>query len=129
MMGTVETFIVHKEWLDSIAGLPNDTQDRIIAEFVRYGCGLDPAHPEDAIAQSFVNILKNRIDYSKDQYAKKVAMGKTAGAKKKIDDRQIYELAQEGKTATEIATILNISKSSVDHSDGWRKRRENEFVF
>ena len=56
-------------------------------------------------------------------------MGKTAGAKKKIDDRQIYELAQEGKTATEIATILNISKSSVDHSDGWRKRRENEFVF
>lgn len=129
MMSAIETFVVHKEWLDSIAGLPRETQDRIIAEFVRYGCGLDPAHPEDAIAQSFVNILKNRIDYSKDQYAKKVAMGKTAGAKKKIDDRQIYELAQEGKTATEIATILNISKSSVDHSDGWRKRRENEFVF
>ena len=129
MMSAIETFVVHKEWLDSIAGLPSETQDRIIAEFVRYGCGLDPAHPEDAIAQSFVNILKNRIDYSKDQYAKKVAMGKTAGAKKKIDDRQIYELAQEGKTATEIATILNISKSSVDHSDGWRKRRENEFVF
>ena len=128
-MSAIETFVVHKEWLDSIAGLPCDIQDRIIAEFVRYGCGLDPAHPEDAIAQSFVNILKNRIDYSKDQYAKKVAMGKTAGAKKKIDDRQIYELAQEGKTATEIATILNISKSSVDHSDGWRKRRENEFVF
>ena len=129
MMSAIETFVVHKEWLDSIAGLPCDTQDSIIAEFVRYGSGLDPAHPADAIAQSFVNILKNRIDYSKDQYAKKVAMGKTAGAKKKIDDRQIYELAQEGKTATEIATILNISKSSVDHSDGWRKRRENEFVF
>ena len=129
MMSAIETFVVHKEGLDSIAGLPCETQDRIIAEFVRYGCGLDPAHPEAAIAQSFVNILKNRIDYSKDQYAKKVAMGKTAGAKKKIDDRQIYELAQEGKTATEIATILNISKSSVDHSDGWRKRRENEFVF
>ena len=108
MMSAIETFVVHKEWLDSIAGLPCETQDRIIAEFVRYGCGLDPAHPEDAIAQSFVNILKNRIDYSKDQYAKKVAMG---------------------KTATEIATILNISKSSVDHSDGWRKRRESEFVF
>ena len=74
-------------------------------------------------------ILKNRIDYSKDQYAKKVAMGKTAGAKRKVDDKQIYDLAREGKTATEIATILNISKSSVDHSDGWRSRKDNEFAF
>ena len=125
----IETFIVHKEWLDSISSLPIETQDRIIAEFVRYGCGLDMAHPEDAIAQSFVNILKNRIDYSKDQYAKKVAMGKSAGSKKKIDDRQVYELAKEGKTSAEIATILSVSKSSVDHSNGWRSRKDDEFVF
>lgn len=125
----IETFVVHKEWLDSITSLPIETQDRIIAEFVRYGCGLDPQHPEDAIAQSFVNILKNRIDYSKDQYAKKVAMGKTAGAKRKVDDKQIYDLAREGKSSSEIATVLGISKSSVDHSDGWRNRKDDQFIF
>ncbi len=125
----IDTFVVHKDWLDSIASLPPETQDIIIAEFVRYGCGLAPAHPEDAIAQSFVNILKNRIDYSKDQYAKKVAMGKSAGAKKKINDQQIYDLARSGKSSTEIATVLGISKSSVDHSDGWKNRKEDEFVF
>ena len=125
----LETFIVHKEWLDSIASLPIETQDKIIAEFVRYGVGLDSAHPDDAIAQSFVNILKNRIDFSKDQYAKKVNMSQTAGRKKKIDDQQIYDLAKEGKSSTEIATVLGISKSSVDHSDGWKNRKEDTFVF
>lgn len=125
----LETFVVHKEWIDSIASLPIEMQDKIIAEFVRYGVGLDPAHSEDAIAQSFVNILKNRIDFSKDQYAKKVEMSQTAGRKKKIDNQQIYNLAKEGKSSTEIATILNVSKSSVDHSDGWKNRKQDTFVF
>lgn len=125
----IDTFIVHKEWLDSITSLPLETQDKIIAEFVRYGCGLELMHPEDAVAASFVNILKNRIDYSKEQYAKKVVMGKTAGAKKKVDDRQVYELAREGRSSAEIAQLLNVSKSSIDHSDGWRNRKDDDFIF
>ena len=32
-----DTFIVHKEWLDSIMALPIEQQDKIIAEVVRYG--------------------------------------------------------------------------------------------
>jgi transposase len=38
-------------------------------------------------------------------------------------------LAKEGKSSTEIATVLGISKSSVDHSDGWKNRKEDTFVF
>lgn len=125
----IETFIVHKEWLDNIAGLPVEMQDKVIADFVRYGVGLNLEHSEDPVAQAMVNMLKNRIDYSKEQYAKKVEMSKTAGRKKKLDDQQVYELAREGKSAGEVAEILGVSKSAIDHSEGWRNRKQEGFVF
>lgn len=117
------TFIVHREWLDSIKNLPIEQQDKIIAEFVRYGTDLGLKHPDDALTQSFVNILKSRIDFSKNKYEKKVQAGKSAGRKKKVDDDEILRLALEGMKSAEIAEKLGVSKSTIDHSDGWKKRK------
>lgn len=122
----VDTFIVRKEWLENISGLPTDTQDKIISEFVRYGCGLELAYADDPIVTSFVNMLKGRIDYSKEQYEKKVEMSKTAGRRKKIDDQVVFELAREGKNSAEIAQILGCGKSTIDHSEGWRQRKQEQ---
>lgn len=116
------TFIVHREWLDSIKNLPIEQQDKIIAEFVRYGTDLGLKHPDDALTQSFVNILKSRIDFSKNKYEKKVQAGKSAGRKKKVDDDEILRLALGGMKSAEIAEKLGVSKSTIDHSDGWKKR-------
>lgn len=117
------TFIVHREWLDSIKNLPIEQQDKIIAEFVRYGTDLGLKHPDDALTQSFVNILKSRIDFSKNKYEKKVQAGKSAGRKKKIDDNEILRLALGGMKSAEIAEKLGVSKSTIDHSDGWKRRK------
>lgn len=117
------TFIVHREWLDSIKNLPIEQQDKIIAEFVRYGTDLGLKHPDDALTQSFVNILKSRIDFSKNKYEKKVQAGKRAGRKKKIDDDEILRLALGGMKSAEIAEKLGVSKSTIDHSDGWKRRK------
>lgn len=116
------TFIVHREWLDSIKNLPIEQQDKIIAEFVRYGTDLGLKHPDDALTQSFVNILKSRIDFSKNKYEKKVQAGKSAGRKKKVDEDEILRLALGGMKSAEIAEKLGVSKSTIDHSDGWKKR-------
>ena len=116
------TFIVHREWLDSIKNLPIEQQDKIIAEFVRYGTDLGLKHPDDALTQSFVNILKSRIDFSKNKYEKKVQAGKSAGRKKKVDDDEILRLALGGMKSAEIAEKLGVSKSTIDHSDGWKRR-------
>lgn len=124
-----KTFIVHQEWLENIRGLPVEQQDKIISEFVRYGVGLELEHTDDPVIQAFVNMLKGRIDYSINKYLEKLNASKTAGRKKKINDQQIYDLANQGKTSSEIASLLDISKSSVDHSEGWRKRNEKDFVF
>ena len=116
------TFIVHREWLDSIKNLPIEQQDKIIAEFVRYGTDLGLKLPDDALTQSFVNILKSRIDFSKNKYEKKVQAGKSAGRKKKVDDDEILRLALGGMKSAEIAEKLGVRKSTIDHSDGWKKR-------
>lgn len=121
------TFIVHSEWLDNISNLPVDTQDKVIAEIIRYGTGMELQHNDDAIVQALVNMTKNRIDYSKDKYAQKVAGGTNAGRKKKVDDAEIWKLAQEGKKSDEIADIIGCSKSAVDHSVGWKNRGNEEF--
>lgn len=117
------TFIVHREWLDSIKNLPIEQQDKIIAEFVRYGTGLGLKHPDDALTQSFVNILKSRIDFSKNKYEKKVQAGKSAGRKKRVDNDEILRLALRGMKSAEIAEKLGVSKSTIDHSDGWKRRK------
>ena len=80
------TFVVHSEWLDCIANLPVEQQDKIIAEIIRYGTGVEMAHSDDAITQAFVNMVKGRIDYSKDKYAQKVEAGTTAGRKMKLNE-------------------------------------------
>lgn len=117
------TFVMHKEWLDSIAGLPVEQQDKVIAEIVRYGTGCELAYEDDPVIVAFVNLLKSRIDFSKNKYNQKVEMSKSAGRKKKVDDEEILRLAREGKSAQQIADMLGCSKSSIDHSEGWRNRK------
>lgn len=121
------TFIVHSDWLMNIANLDVEQQDKIIAEIIRYGTDLEPKHEDDAIVQAFVNMVKGSIDYSKDKYAKKVEKGTSAGREKKINEQEVWKLAKEGKKSNEIASILNCSKSSIDHCEGWKHRKEEAF--
>jgi hypothetical protein len=123
------TFIVHSDWLNNIANLPIEMQDKIIADVVRYGCRLDMEYIDDHVVQSFVNMLKGAIDYSVEKYEEKMNMSKVAGRKKKVVDNRIYELARQGKNAADIANIIECSVSAVNHSEGWRRRKEDGFKF
>lgn len=118
------TFIVHRDWLEDLSGLPIDKQDKIIADFIRAGCEMPLAHSEDSDIEAHVKRTMRSIDASKKKYEEKIAMSKTAGRKKKLDDDQILRLAKEGYSSKEIADILGCSKSAIDHSDGWRARKQ-----
>ena len=125
------TFIVHSDWLKQIESLPIEMQDQIIADMVRHGCEIDMMHEDDCIVNSFVKGFQDRIDYSKDKYQAKVEAGNTSGRKKKVDDNLVREMALEGKTSQQIADALGVSKSTIDHSAGWKSRKQKEtgFVF
>lgn len=113
------TFIVHSDWLDNIKDLPVDQQDKIIADIVRYGTGKDLMYESDPMVRSLVNMVKGSIDYSKDKYA---AKAQSPGRRKSVNEEAITELVKQGKKSAEIAEILGISKSSVDHSEAWKNR-------
>ena len=87
----------------------------------------DIIHGNDPRVQAFVKMKSKDIDFSKEKYEQKKYMAQGAGRRKMIDDRAIWELAHQGNTSAKIAEILGVSKSSVDHSIGWKKRRE--FLF
>ena len=91
--------------------------------------GRDTRNSGDTYASAIVNMLKGRIDNNIYEYEKKVEMSKTAGRKKKVDDRQIYDMAREGKTASQIALELGCSKATVDKNEGWKNRKIDNFIF
>lgn len=125
------TFIVHSDWLKQIANIPVEMQDKVIADMVRHGCEMDMQHEDDCIVNALVKGFQDRIDYSKDKYQAKVEAGNTSGRKKKVDDNVVRQMALEGKTSQQIANYLGVSKSTIDHSAGWksRKHKNDEFVF
>ena len=120
----IDTFIFRREWLDNIKSLPIEQQDKIVAEIVRYGVDLEPQHMDDPVIGAFVNMVKGSIDYSKDKYA---AKAQSPGRKKAVNEEAITELVRQGKKSAEIAEILGISKSSVDHSEAWKNRFVYQF--
>lgn len=124
-----DTFVFYGEWIDNIKDLPVEEQDKIIADIVRYGTRKELQHENDTYASAIVNMLKGRIDRNIYEYEKKVEMSKTAGRKKKVNDKQIYDMAREGKTASQIALELGCSKATVDKNEGWKNRKIDNFVF
>lgn len=117
-----KTFIVHRDWLTAIEGLPIEQQDAIIGDLIRYGTELELQHGDDPIITAMVNLVKGKIDFSKSKYEQKVQMGKNAGRKIQYSDKMIYDAAQKGMTAAQIAKELGCSNSKVNHSEGWRLR-------
>lgn len=119
-----DSFVFKKKWIDKIEALPVEQQNQILAEIVRYGTGAEMKYKEDAYISSLVKMVTDEIDFSKEKYNEKLIMSQFAGRKKKVDDSQVLRLALEGKNSTEIAEILGVSKSSIDHSEGWKQRKK-----
>lgn len=125
----IDTFVMRGEWIDNISTLPPDIQDKVLADIVRFGTGRETLYDDDPIVFSLVNGYKGSMTNTTNEYLKRLEMSKSAGRKKKIDDQRVYELAREGKTAQEVADELGVSKSAIDKNDGWRNRKNDEFVF
>lgn len=126
---SLNRFVFYGEWLDNIKDLPLDVQDKIIAEIVRYGTDMERQYIDDAMVSMAVNFTKGAIDNSKNEYLKKIEAGNNYGRKKVASDEEIHALAIQGKKSSEIADILGIGKSTVDHSEGWKQRKDKEFKF
>ena len=120
----LDSFVFKRKWIEKIAALPGEQQDQILSEIVRYGTGVELKYKSDPVINSMVKLITDEIDFSKEKYSERLVMSQFAGRKKKVDDEQVLRLALQGKNSTEIAEILGVSKSSIDHSEGWKRRKE-----
>lgn len=120
-----DTFIFRKEWIDNINMLDTAVQDKILGDLARYGAGLPLQHDNDPVVASIVETQKKRIDVSIDAYEEKVVMSKGAGRKATVDRSQIYEMARNGLSAKEIAKQIGCSQSTVQHSEEWKRARND----
>ena len=118
------TFVVHADWLDAIDKLPLEAQDKIIADCIRYGCRRELQHAEEPDINSFVNLLKGRIDHSIDKWQGKVDQGKS---KIKATDQEVYAYARQGFSAQEIADMAGVKKNTIQHKQGWIHRHEDNW--
>ena len=124
-------FVFYGEWLENIKGLPIEEQMKIVYDMVQYGTGNEPQFQDDPMVMMGLNFVKGAIEKSKQDYINKVNNGNNYGRKRVVDDNEIYNLAKSGMSSAQISEELGISKSSVDHSAGWKRRKEKdvEFVF
>ena len=124
-------FVFYGEWLENIKGLPVEEQMKIVYDMVQYGTGNGPQFQDEPMVMMGLNFVKGAIEKSKQDYINKVNNGNNYGRKRVVDDNEIYNLAKKGMSSAQISEELGISKSSVDHSAGWKRRKEKdaEFVF
>lgn len=122
------TFIFHSDWLENIKQLPQDIQEKVIAEIVRYGTGYPLEHKDDVMVSMAVNFVKKGIDFSKGKYEEKKQNGINNGRIKKINDYDVWKLASQGMTAQMVANELGVSKATIDHCRGWKERKNPNFI-
>lgn len=125
-----KTFIFHSAWLAQLQHLSVEKQDAAIADIVRYASEYPLEHEDMDSIMTAVEFVKGSIDFSKDKYAQKVQGGISKKGKKKFSDQEIYDTAQNYMNdSRKVAEILGCSVSTVNHSEGWRRRKENGIVF
>ena len=124
-----DTFIFRGEWIDNLSKLKPEEADKILADIVRYGTKRSTLYDDDPVIASFVNMVKGSIDVSVMSYETKLEASKGAGRRKKLNDEEVYKLARIGKSSAEIAELLGCCKSSIDKNEGWRNRKNDDFVF
>jgi len=124
----VNTFIFHGDWIDHISNLSYDQQKEIVMRIVMYGTEHGDLPTDDPVVEAAFNFVKGSIDRSKEKYEYNMAQGQKGGRPMKKNDAKIYILAQEGYTATQIGQSLGISASTVQHSEGWKNRKDKEFL-
>ena len=121
------TFVVHSEWLDAIKGFSTTIQDQIIADLVRYGCRMETVYDDIPQIAACVNLLKSRIDFSIEKW--NVKTNNKGSQKEEIGERDelIWRLARTPMTSQAIADELGCSKSTIDHSEGWKQRKNDNY--
>ena len=125
----MSNIIIFENWLDSLDYLSKEERIEYIGcvGILRRGESLDI--DKEVKSNSVKIALKNNMTMIlRANQAREENRG--VGRPRTIGDYEIWQCCREnpGCTAAQVAEILGVSASKVNHSQGWAKRR-NEFWF
>ena len=89
--------------------------DELLEAIISYGLDRDYKTDNPLIRGAMSNIVLS-IDKASERHAKAAAGGKKTAAKTKIDRNEIYALADNGKTQSEIAEIMGCSTKTIQRA-------------
>jgi hypothetical protein len=122
-----DKMIVMKNWLSQLEGCGIEQQKEICYLMLKYGLQGEYKESKDVAVNVAMNFITPQIDAMQEEYDKQVAKGKTGGRPSTIDNKIIWTMAQEGKTGAKIAEELNVPKTTIYSSQGWKQRNNKNY--
>ena len=120
--------VVMKDWLDQVEKRANQEQKyELCYKLLRYGIYEEYEESGDPLVNVLMDMYLPQVDAMQEAYDIKVSNAQKGGRPSTIDNKQIWTLAKQGFSGTDIASKLGIPKTTVYSSLGWKNRKEENY--
>lgn len=122
--------LIYEDWLKPAKFMNEEERAEYYYLVLRHRVSGD-VRPEDAhhpiVASNLIGVLK-QIDRANETRDQKSTLGAMGGRPQKSSDIEIWTWAQTHPkgTSKQAAEALGVSKSTIDHSEGWRCRKDEK---
>lgn len=125
-----DNMVVMASWFNKFKSkLSEDQLKEVCYGIIQYGLWRERYESDDLSVDVVLSFIYEQIERMQDSYDFKVENSKKAGRPRTTNDVQIYNLARQGKTASEIAVELGIaSDKTVYSTDGWKNRKNSDYL-
>lgn len=125
-----DNMVVMASWFNKFKSkLSEDQLKEVCYGIIQYGLWREKYESDDLSVDVVLSFIYEQIERMQDSYDFKVENSKKAGRPRTTNDVQIYNLARQGKTASEIAVELGIaSDKTVYSTDGWKNRKNSDYL-
>ena len=112
-----------RDWFDQIEKSCNEQQKgEICYKLIKYGLLEQYEQSEDALVNLLIEMYSPQVDAMQEAYEMRVAAAQKGGRPSSLDNELIWNLAKEGLSGTDIAIKLNVPKTTIYSSAGWKSR-------
>lgn len=120
--------LIKADWLEDIDVLSINEQKEVFYVLMKHGIFEEEVNIDslDKSLKLFVNAIIKQIDRIQNRHNESVENGKKGVRKPKSDPKEVWELAQQGLSAVQIAERLGDKVDNIYKNQGW-KRRKLEF--
>lgn len=117
--------VIKADWLEDIDVLSIEEQKEVFYVLIKHGVFEEDVNIDnlDKHLKLFVNSIVKQIDKIQNKHDENVENGKKGVRKPKSDPKEVWELAQQGLNAVQIAERLGDKPDNIYKNVGWKNRK------